>query len=59
VIKIEFNHTDYEEMLKYFADVFKGKLKNNTLQLPPDIGDGYLKLIELPNGLQGIVSDYT
>jgi AraC-like DNA-binding protein len=59
VIKIEFNHTDYEEMLKYFADIFKGKLKNNTLQLPTDIGDGYMKLIELPNGLQGVVSDYT
>ena len=59
MIKVEFNHIDYEEMLKYFAGVFKGTLKNNTLQLPPDLGEGYMKLIELPNGLQGLVSDYT
>jgi AraC-like DNA-binding protein len=59
VIKIEFNHTDYEEMLKYFAQVLKGKIEKQTLYLPPDIGTGFMKLIELPNGLQGIVSDYT
>lgn len=46
-------------MLSYFAEVLKGKIKNNTLDLPTDIGDGFMKLIELPNGLQGIVSDYT
>lgn len=59
MIKIEFNHTDYREMLQYFADVLKGKIKNNTLHLPPDVGVGFMKLIELPNGLQGVISDYT
>ena len=29
------------------------------LLLPPHIGKGYMKLVELPNGLQGIISDYT
>lgn len=58
-IQIEFDHTDYGEMLQYFADVFKSKIKNNTLHLPPHIGDGFMKLITLPNGLQGIISDYT
>lgn len=46
-------------MLQYFADVLKGKIKNNTLYLPADIGDGFMKLIELPNGLHGVISDYT
>lgn len=59
MIKIEFNHTDYGEMLQYFADVLKSKIKNNTLHLPLDIGDGFMKLIELPNGLHGVISDYT
>ena len=59
MIKIEFNHTDFEEMLKYFAGIFKCRFENNTLKLPSAIGQGYMKLIELPNGLQGIVSDYT
>jgi AraC-like DNA-binding protein len=59
VIKVEFNQTDYGELLHYFAEVFKGRVINNKLQLPPAIGDGFIKLIELPNGLQGLVSDYT
>ncbi len=59
MIKIEFNHTDYKEMLRFFAEFLKGKFNNNTLHLPPEVGDGFMKLIELPNGLQGIVSDYT
>ncbi|MCW3082627.1 AraC family transcriptional regulator [Segetibacter sp.] len=59
MVKIEFDHTDYAELLGYYAEVFKGKVKNNKLELPPDIGSGFIKLIELPNGLQGLVSDYT
>lgn len=46
-------------MLQYFADVLQGKIKDNILHLPEAIGDGFMKLIELPNGLQGLVSDYT
>lgn len=45
-------------MLNYFAEVLKGKIEKNTFFLPSDIGEGFMKLIELPNGLQGIVSDY-
>lgn len=59
MIKIDFNHTDYAELLSYYAEVFEGSVKNNKLELPPDIADGFIKLIELPNGLQGLVSDYT
>ena len=59
MLQIEFNHTDYEELLKCYAEAFKGEVRNNTLLLPPEIGNGFIKLIELPNGLQGIVSDYT
>jgi AraC-like DNA-binding protein len=59
VLKLEYNHTDYAELLKDFAKFFKCSIKDNTLQLPAEIGDGYMKLVELPNGLQGIISDYT
>jgi AraC-like DNA-binding protein len=45
-------------MLKYFAEVFNCEFKNNILQLPSHIGEGYMKLIVLPNGLKGIISDY-
>jgi AraC-like DNA-binding protein len=59
VIKVEFNHTNYLELLEYYAEVFKGRVINNKLQLPTEIGEGFIKLIKLPNGLQGFVSDYT
>jgi AraC-like DNA-binding protein len=59
LLKIEYNHTDYEELLDHFAKAFKTKLKGNTLTLPPAIGNGYMNLIRLPNGLQAIISDYT
>ncbi|MDB5191025.1 MAG: AraC family transcriptional regulator [Segetibacter sp.] len=59
MLKIEFNHTDYHEMLIYFAKALNCSYKNNKIILEPHIGEGYLKLIELPNGLQGVISDYT
>ena len=58
MIQIEFNQTNCVELLDYFAQVFKGRVVNNKLELPPEIGEGFIKLIELPNGLQGLVSDY-
>ncbi len=58
MLKIDFNHTDYHEMLSHFASQFKAKVKNNTLQLPKEIGDGFMRIIDLPNGLQGMLSDY-
>jgi len=58
VIKIEFNQTDYKEVLSFFAESLQGKLVDNVLHLPADIGEGFMKVIKLPNGLQCIVSDY-
>jgi AraC-like DNA-binding protein len=59
LLKIEYNHTNYEEILNHFADTFKTRLKENTLTLPAAYGKGFMKLIQLPNGLQAIISDYT
>ncbi len=59
MLKLEYDHTNYEELLQFFAKTFKHKLKDNTLTLPPEIGTGYFKYIQLSNGLQGLISDYT
>ncbi len=59
MLKLEYDHTNYEELLQYFAKTFKGKLRDNTLAFPPEIGEGYFKYIKLANGLQGLISDYT
>lgn len=59
MLKLEFNHTDYNELLRFIAAEMKVKVSGNCLQLPPSIGHGFMKVIELPNGLQAIISDYT
>lgn len=58
MINIEFNHTDYNEMLQYFAEQLNGTIVDRCLHLPENIGNGYMKLVELGNGLQALVSDY-
>lgn len=45
-------------MLRYFASVFNVPVQNNTLHLPGTVGSGYMKTIQMPNGLQGLLSDY-
>lgn len=59
MLKIEYSHTNYEDLLNHFAAVFKTKVKGNVLALPPAYGKGYMKLVILSNGLQAIISDYT
>jgi AraC-like DNA-binding protein len=46
-------------MLEHFAQNFNSKPDNNILRFPDEFGSGYMKLVDLPNGLQCIISDYT
>lgn len=59
MLKLEYNHTDYEELLKFYSKSLKSRLKDNVLSIDPAIGNGSMKLIKLPNGLQCLVSDYS
>ncbi|HEX6913936.1 MAG TPA: helix-turn-helix transcriptional regulator [Chitinophagaceae bacterium] len=59
MLKLEYNHTDYEELLKFYAKSFKSKIKDGVLTIDPAIGSGYMKLVRLPNGLQCLVSEYS
>lgn len=59
MLKLEYNHTDYEELLKFYSKSLKSKLKDNVLSIDPSAGNGYMKLVKLPNGLQCLISDYS
>jgi len=48
------NHTDYLHSLAKYADV---EVINNTILLPQAIGSGYIKAIELANGLQVLINE--
>ena len=59
MLKIEYNHTNYEELLKHLAKSLNTKVKDGTMPFTKEFGEGYMKLVKLPNGLQALVSDYT
>lgn len=59
MLKIEYIHTDYNELIKHFSKSFNSKIKEDKLQLSKDVGEGYMRFVKLPNGLQAIISDYT
>lgn len=59
MLKLEYNHTDYDELLKFYSKSLKSKLKDNVLTIDPSIGNGFMKLVKLPNQLQLLISDYS
>ncbi|MEI7734116.1 MAG: helix-turn-helix transcriptional regulator [Ferruginibacter sp.] len=48
------NHTDY---LHHLADAAGVPVIDNAISLPPEIGTGYIKAIELANGLQVLINE--
>ena len=59
MLNIEYNHTNYYDLLAYYSNKLKAPVINNTITIPETIADGYIKMIELPNGLHCLLSDYT
>lgn len=57
MITLELQHTDYYALLKSYAQQLNVALTDYVLQLPAHIGKGYYKVVELPNGLQVLLSD--
>ncbi|MGI8950808.1 MAG: helix-turn-helix transcriptional regulator [Chitinophagaceae bacterium] len=59
MIRIEYNQTHYEKILKQYAAQFGTKIKDNAIFLPPNIGNGIIRVLSLSNGLQIFISNYT
>lgn len=59
MIEIPYHQTDFEELLKHFARFFKVKVIDNTIELPPEIGQGFMRVLTVANGLQVMISNYT
>lgn len=58
MIRIEYNLTSYEDFFRHIAKCLKLKIFENTLSFTPDKGTGYVKFVNLMNGLQLIIYDY-
>jgi hypothetical protein len=48
----EYKHDDYNLLMQDMAHQLGVEIINDTLVLPPHIGEGYYRLLNLPNGLQ-------
>lgn len=59
MFKFEYTTTDYRTFLQDFATALGTTVINDRIVFPEHIGHGFMQLIELPNDLQAIVSDYT
>ena len=57
MIVVHLKHTNYREVLESISEQLHLHLTDDLLQLPPDIADGYFRVVELPNGLQALLSD--
>jgi AraC-like DNA-binding protein len=53
-----YNEIDYKKLLQNLSDRFGGNFDGITMHFSPEIADGYIRVIELPNGLQLLHSDY-
>ena len=59
MIKIEYNLTSYEDSFRYIAKCLKLKITDNIISFPQHRGEGFIKFVNLSNGLQLIIYDYT
>jgi AraC-like DNA-binding protein len=59
VIKIEYNLTSYEDLLRLIARILQLKVVDDSIAFTPNVATGHVRLTKLPNGLDMLVFDYT
>jgi len=57
VIEINFNNSDYSNLIQVLARSFNLNAEKNFLRLPKSIGEGYAVSYSLPEGLSVFISD--
>jgi len=59
VLELQLNTANYKDFLQHLSEELQIKLIDNRIILPETFGTGYMQLVELPNGLESLVSDIT
>ncbi len=59
MLELQLNTANYKDFLQHLSQELQIKLTDNRIVLPETVGKGYMQLVELPNGLQSLVSDIT
>ena len=55
MVVFNLSHSNYQTLLQNLSRQLKVRAENNSIVIPPDIGEGIIKVIELPNGLQTLM----
>ncbi len=55
MVVFNLSHNNYQTLLQNLARQLKVKPENNAIIIPEDIGEGIIKVIQLPNGLQSVM----
>jgi AraC-like DNA-binding protein len=53
-----YDHTDYRLFLEALSTQLGCEFDGQTMYFPKHLADGYLRLVEMPGGLQAILSNY-
>jgi len=56
VVILNLSHNNYTSLLKKISAQLKIKIENNAVELPEELGNGVIKIVQLPNGLQAIMA---
>lgn len=59
MISFTYDYCDHYDYLLLLADFLQVPVKENTLWLPSSVGNGYVKMEKLANGLQVLVNECT
>lgn len=59
MIKFEYSYPDYELLLEALAKKVNVSLKDGWLFFPQDFGNGYIRYVRLPNGLNVNIINFT
>lgn len=55
MVVFNLSHNNYQTLLQNLARQLNVKPQNNAIVIPPEIGEGIIKVIVLPNGLQALM----
>ncbi len=55
MVVFNLSHNNYQTLLQNLARQLKVKPENNIIIIPKDVGEGIIKVIQLPNGLQSLM----
>ncbi|MDB5222897.1 MAG: helix-turn-helix transcriptional regulator [Chitinophagaceae bacterium] len=55
MVVFNLSHNNYQALLQNLSRQLKVKPENNSIVIPADIGEGIIKVITLPNGLQTLM----